>query len=99
MKPLVFSEKSLDDLQVILAYIARDKPLAAIRFVDRIEQECRALALLTGLGTRREDLAENLRLFSFRGYGIYFRDLPEKVRIERVLRGSINVQSQHFEGP
>jgi toxin ParE1/3/4 len=97
MKPLVFSEKSLDDLQAILAYIARDKPLAAVRFVDQIEQQCRALAMLTGLGTRREDLAEGLRLFSFRGFGIYFRDLPDKVRIERVLRGSMDVQSQHFD--
>ncbi len=97
MKPLVFSEKSLDDLKSILVYIAQDKPNAAVRFVEQLELQCKALAAFPGVGTGRGDLAEHLRLFSFRGYGIYFRDLPDQVRIERVLRASIDVKSQHFE--
>lgn len=96
MKPLVFSEVSIDDLEGVLRYIARDKPDAAVRFVQRLEAECGMLAQFPEIGTRRSDLAEELRLFSFRGYGIYYRDLADQVRIERVLRGSQDVGPQHF---
>ncbi len=65
MKPIFFSEKSLDDLDGILRYIARDKPNTAIRFVERIEKQCELLANLPGIGTRLEDLAPRLRLFTF----------------------------------
>lgn len=44
MKPLAFSEKSLEDLEGILRYIAKDKPGAAVRFVERLELECAMLA-------------------------------------------------------
>lgn len=97
MKTLVFSEKSLDDLHSILVFIARDKPDAAIRFVESLEDQCVSLAAFPGIGTRRDDLAENLRLFSFRGYAIYFSELSDKVRIERVLRGAIDAKTQHFD--
>ncbi len=44
MKNLVLSEKAYDDLLGILQYIARDKPQVAVRFVDRIQQQCEFLA-------------------------------------------------------
>lgn len=97
MKPLAFSEKSLDDLQGILVFIARDKPAAALRFVERLEQQCESLAQFPEIGTRREDLALQLRLFSFRGYGIYYRELADEVRIERVLHASMDVTVKQFE--
>jgi plasmid stabilization system protein ParE len=71
MKQLVFAKQAQTDLLEIQQYIARDKPTAAVRFVDGLEQECRLLAKFPGLGTRRDDLAEGLRLFTCRGYGIY----------------------------
>jgi toxin ParE1/3/4 len=97
MKPLVFSEKSLNDLHGILVYIARDKPDAAIRFVERLERQCESLAHFPEIGTQRDDLALQLRVFSYRGYGIYFRNLAEAVRIERVLHASLNVSFERFE--
>ena len=97
MKPLEFSEKSLEDLSGILVYIAQDKPLAANEFVDELQQQCTILTDFPQLGSRREDLAERLRLFTYRGYGIYYRDLPDRVRIERVLHPSLDVGIQTFE--
>jgi toxin ParE1/3/4 len=93
---LEFSEKSLEDLEGILQFIARDKPIAATRFVGLIEQQCLSLCLCPAAGTAREDLAPGLRLFSFRGYGIYFRALPNAVRIERVLHGAMDITSEKF---
>jgi toxin ParE1/3/4 len=97
MKALVFSEKSLDDLHSILEYISRDKPEAAIRFIESLEDQCVSLDAFPGIGARRDDLAEDLRLFSFCGYAIYYRELSDEVRVERVLRGAIDVKTLHFE--
>jgi toxin ParE1/3/4 len=97
MKNLVVSEKAYDDLLAILQYIARDKPQVAVQFVDKIEQQCEFLARFPESGARQDDLAPDLRVFSFRGYGIYFRNLPDRVRIERVLPPGLDVTLQSFE--
>src|SRR3972149_3836630 len=60
------------------------------------EQQCSLLTHFPQLGSRREDLAERLRLFTYRGYGIYYRDLSDRVRIERVLHPSLDAGTQSF---
>ncbi len=97
MKKLVFSSKAETDLLSILRYIARDKPRAATRFVDQLEQQCEFLSRFPESGTKREDLASALRLFTFRGYGIYFRNLDDRVRIERVLPPGLDILQQSFD--
>jgi toxin ParE1/3/4 len=96
MKKLVLSEKAYDDLLHILRYIARDKPLAAVRFVDQLQAQCEYLAGCPESGTKREDLAADLRVFAYRGYGIYFRDLTDRVRVERVLPPGLEITKQSF---
>jgi hypothetical protein len=39
----------------------------------------------------------DLRVFSFRGYGIYFRNLADRVRIERVLPPGLDITKQSFD--
>jgi toxin ParE1/3/4 len=97
MKKLVVSEKAYDDLLQIMRYIALDKPQVAVRFVEKIERQCEFLARFPESGTKQEDLAPDLRVFSFRGYGIYFRNLPDRVRIERVLPPGLDITAQSFE--
>jgi toxin ParE1/3/4 len=99
MKRLFYSEFATDDLKGILDYIARDKPEAARTFVDAIIERCHLLAANPELGMRREDLAPALRLFSHRGYGIYYRNLDAEVMIERVLHPSLDVRRQSFGEP
>jgi toxin ParE1/3/4 len=97
MKNLVISEKDYDDLLGILRYIARDKPHVAVAFVDRLEEQCKFLAVCPESGTLRDDLAPELRVFTYRGYGIYFRNLPDRVRIERVLPPGLDITQQSFD--
>lgn len=97
MKSLVFSAKARDDLLQILRYIARDKPLAAVGFVDQLEEQCQFLSNYPESGTKMDDLAADLRVFTFRGYGIYFRHLPDRVRIERVLPPGLEIEKQSFD--
>jgi len=98
MKRLRYSVLATDDLKIILDYIARDKPEAAQAFADAIIERCHLLAENPELGVRREDLAPSLRLFTHRGYGIYYRNLDADVMIERVLHPSLDVQRQSFGG-
>jgi toxin ParE1/3/4 len=91
MKKLVISEKAYDDLLQILRYIARDKPAVAAQFVDKLENQCQFLARCPESGTKRDDLADDLRVFTYHGYGIYFRDLSDRVRIERVLPPGLDI--------
>ena len=97
MKKLVVSEKAYDDLLGILRYIARDKPQVAVGFVDKLQAQCEFLARFPESGTKRDDLAADLRVFTYRGYGIYFRNLPDRVRIERVLPPGLDITRQSFD--
>jgi toxin ParE1/3/4 len=97
MKSLVVSEKAYDDLLEILQYIARDKPQVAAEFVDKLQAQCEFLARFPDSGTKREELAPDVRVFSYRGYGIYFRNLPDRVRVERVLPAGLDITKQSFD--
>jgi len=97
MKKLLFSEKARDDLLQILRYVSQDKPQAAVQFVDRLEEQCEFLARWPESGTVREDLAPQLRVFAYRGYGIYYRNLNDRVRIERVLPPGLDISQQSYD--
>src|SRR5262245_31456692 len=96
MKRLLYSEFATGDLKGILDFIARDKPVAASIFIDAIFATCHKLAANPEMGMRREDLAPALRMFTHRGYGIYYRNLDAEVMIERVLHPSLDVRRQSF---
>ena len=94
---LEFSPLSLADLRTILEFISYDKPQAAMNFVAQIEKRCQLLSTFPEIGTARFDLLPGLRLFTFRGYGIYYRTLSESIRIERVLHPALEIRSDMFE--
>lgn len=96
MKPLIYSKKSLDDIEGILEYISRDKPEAAIRFAEQILAQCELLAQAPELGELRPSLLPLLRVFCFRNYGIYYRFLEDHLRVERILHGALNASRQDF---
>jgi toxin ParE1/3/4 len=99
MKLLSYAEVARDDLKGILDFISRDQPDAARTFVDALIERCHLIAANPELGMRREDLAPALRLFTHRGYGIYYRNLDAEVMIERVLHPSLDVGQQGFGEP
>lgn len=75
------------DVRKIAKYIAKDKPLAAMRWVDTIESEFRVilktplafpLTLLSPSGFRKRNVGQ---------YIIFFRTQGDVVRIERVMNG------------
>ncbi|MEZ6068977.1 MAG: type II toxin-antitoxin system RelE/ParE family toxin [Pirellulales bacterium] len=97
MTRLSYSELALSDIEEILDYISRDKPSAAIDFVESILDQCEALATHPELGIKQEHLARSLRMLVHRGYRIYYRWEHDEVKIERVLHPGRSIGAAAFE--
>jgi toxin ParE1/3/4 len=86
-----FSPSSRQDLRDILEYIAKDKPGAALKYVERLEDECWMLARNSEIGGLRSDLIPDLRCWSVGSYAIYYRPAKDGVEIVRVVHGSRDI--------
>jgi plasmid stabilization system protein ParE len=64
MMRLVYSERSLEDIDSLLDYIARDKHGSAATFGEGLIATCELIAKNPGVGERRDDIAPNLKRFN-----------------------------------
>jgi toxin ParE1/3/4 len=88
---IVFSPVALADLLEIGAYIARDNPTRALRFVDELETHCQQLGQAPGIGVQRPDLAEGIRM-RVQGHDLIFdREDLDCVRIDQVLHSARDI--------
>ena len=83
-----FSPSARRDLQEILEFIALDKPAAALRHVERLEDACLELAKNPELGAARNDILPRLRVWSVGNYVIFYRPSDDGVEIIRVVHGA-----------
>jgi toxin ParE1/3/4 len=83
-----------DDLDEIAAYIAKDSPRYAVRTIQKIRREFRAIALAPYHFRLRPELRRELRLAMVGQYAILFRVADETVLIERVLHGMRDLPRQ-----
>ncbi len=92
MPRLRFSKDARADMREIAAYIARDKPDAARKWVEKIKAKCRLLTDRSQIGERSPELGDDIRLTLVVSYVIYFRSLGSVVEIARVIRGDRDVK-------
>ena len=90
-----YTPTARQDMQRLLTQIARERPEAGHRFLDRIRKTCRLLARAPAIGTARDDIASGLRCFSIGSYVIYFRAAKDGVEVLRVVHGAQD-ESQFF---
>jgi toxin ParE1/3/4 len=83
-----FTEPALRDLEEIHDHIAADNPSVAARWIDRIEEGCRKLAEMPGMGREREELAAGLRSFPVGVYIVFYREVEDGIQVIRVLHGA-----------
>ncbi len=88
MAQLRFTESAERDLIEIGNFIARDNPINAARFVERIEEHCQLLAAHPLMGRTREELVPGLRSLPFGRYVIFYRAMDNGAEIVRVLHGA-----------
>jgi toxin ParE1/3/4 len=89
MARLTITALARTDLQEIHSHIAKDKPEAARRFVERLRSKARQLAESPGMGrSRREDLRPDLFSFPVGQYVLFYREQPDGIVLVRVIHGS-----------
>lgn len=88
MGKVYYSTLAAADLSENAEYIARDKPEAAYRWIEKIEATCELLAKNPEVGQER--VTHNLgrcRSFVSGNYVIFFRGVSDGVEVVRVVRG------------
>ena len=93
MAVIVLQPRAKADLSEIWEFIADDSDDQADAFIDLIDQKFQLLAQQSGLGRRRDELAEGLRSFGVGRYVIFYLPIPGGVQIVRVLHGARDIEA------
>jgi len=91
VKPLGFAPAALADLAAIGDYIAEDNPDRALTFVAELETKAARVAERPLSFPARDDISPGLRAALHGRYLILFRDLPDEVRVVRVIHGARDI--------
>ncbi len=92
MARLIFSPSARQDLSDIFDYIARDKPIAAANWVDKIEEKCELIAATPGFGEKRLEYGDDIRSSAIGRYVIFFRPFNEGAEVVRVVAGDRDIR-------
>ncbi len=94
MPKVVYAPAADDDLIDIAAYIARDKPAAARRWVKAIREKCNVLAAHPMMGELRPGFGvPGCRCFSVGNYVVFFRAIQGGIEVARIVHGSRDLSS------
>jgi toxin ParE1/3/4 len=81
-----------DDLRIAAQFIHQDNPAIAHLFLESAYNTFEFLARNPGLGRQRLDLGfpeiRSWRISGFRRYLIFYRVLPDRIQIWRILHGA-----------
>lgn len=80
------------DLARIWLYIAEDRPTAADRQIAKLREAFRFLAKNPNVGEPRPKLGPRMRVFSVKGYVIYFHTVNDGIEIVRVVHGAREIR-------
>ena len=80
--------RASQDLEAIADFIAEDDAAAAARVVNAIEEKCRAIAVMPGMGRGREEFAPGLRSALSGRYLIFYRPEEGGIQVIRIVHGS-----------
>ncbi|MBL8809810.1 MAG: type II toxin-antitoxin system RelE/ParE family toxin [Planctomycetaceae bacterium] len=91
MTRLLITESAQADLDQIWLFIARDNPIAADQFVERLISRCHSYANQPLLGERRPELGPDIRCFSAGSYVVFYLPMADGVQLARVIHGARDV--------
>jgi len=88
MKRYRLTQLAQADIDSAWFHIARDRPSAADRFVERLRSHFEALAISPFVGELRTDLAQGVRQSSVGSYVVLHRPTDDRIEIVRVIHGA-----------
>ncbi len=80
------------DLADIVEYISRDKPDAALAWVDKIEAKCLLIAQQPSVGDLQPHLGVGVRASVVGRYVVFHRQAGDRLEILRVIAGDREVK-------
>lgn len=86
-----YTSAAQHDLAQIVTYIAKDKPNAALAWVEKIEAKCLLIASNPCLGQLQPGLGEGVRASVVGRYVILHRESSAGVEILRVIPGDRDI--------
>jgi toxin ParE1/3/4 len=96
--PVEESEFIFCDVQDIVRYLRRRSPTAANRFVVEFKATLDVLVTMPGVGRPRPEFGiaglRSWRVGGFRKHLLFYEDLPDRIRVLRVLHGSRDLQAE-----
>ncbi|EMI21741.1 Plasmid stabilization system [Rhodopirellula maiorica SM1] len=90
---MIVAPSAQQDLSDIYDYIARDKPIAAANWVEKIEEKCKLIAATPELGERRPEYGADIRSSVVGRYVIFFRPIENGIEVARVIAGDRDIRS------
>jgi len=91
----VILEKSVEDIEEIVDYIAFDNPQAALKLYENFVKQFETLAMFPEIGSMRSEFDPPVRSLAVGNYVVYFREITP-VTIVRVLHGARNISSDYL---
>jgi plasmid stabilization system protein ParE len=93
MKRYRLMRRALRELNEIVAYVAADNPVAALRVRDWVFDACEKLGRQPGMGHRGPDITSaDVRFWNIRGrFLIVYRDTTRPIEILRIFRAGRDV--------
>lgn len=85
---LDITQDAENDLDGIFSFIARDKPIAALHFVQRLKRRCLTLAKNPFVGENCDEVRPGMRRLNYRNYLIFYRVDEHVVIILRIIHGA-----------
>lgn len=92
MSRILRSRRAERDFIEIWTYAAGDDAGAATSLLERLEDQARFLAEFPKIGTPRFDLGRDLRSFVVGNYLIFYRPIPDGIRLVRILNAARDVR-------
>lgn len=85
-----WSQRARSDIRDLKAYIAKDSPYYAQRFIERVIASVEKLEEFPKIGRPVPEAEghDDVRELIYQGYRIIYRTLPERIFIVTILHGS-----------
>jgi len=93
MPRLMIAPSAQQDLSDIYDYIARDKPIAATNWVEKIEEKCKLIAATPEIGESRPEYSADIRSSAVGRYVIFFRPIKDGIEVARIIAGESDISS------
>ena len=104
MKPVSLRPRADADIDECAAYIARDNPGAALRFLDAIQQALATISEQPAIGSLRYahlPMLDSLRMWvvsGFENYLVFYIERMHFIDVVRVLHAARDIPSMLREG-